>query len=364
MKVFERSRFIILFAICSSLSFSCSQDSDQLAEINTSELPQLDLELQFSISDPEDVFLQQIGDVKSDSEGRIFLLDQRALQIHVFDSSGKYMTSIGREGSGPGEFRSLIKMYIDQNEQLFAFDVREARNTIFAENNTNWELKDIFSIDGQRYGIESADSEGNVILRQSPPQTPEPGAYWYEHELATGNLSSGLTKQNVLKIKEMGNLVLDSGFMIGIPFGWTTVLNTDPHGNIYLVWNEQFELAKYNAQLEFIDSLSVNIPNQPISSETRNEAIDRLNDNFKALGRKHVPDNRPVISNMFIDANENLWLQTFDSPEYLVLDREGSPLKSFDLVDELRLVHVDENRLYASKVGVGGYQLHVFDYQL
>lgn len=52
-----------------------------------------------------------------------------------------------------------------------------------------------------------------------------------------------------------------------IPFGRTTVVATDPMGNIYLVWNENFELATYDATLQLIDSLHVPIPNQPISSD-------------------------------------------------------------------------------------------------
>lgn len=77
-----------------------------------------------------------------------------------------------------------------------------------------------------------------------------------------------------------------------------------------------------------------------------------------------MPETKPVISNMVVDGNRNIWLQTFDSPEYLVLDNEGTPIRSFDLEDDLRLVHVDQNRLYALKIGPEGYQIHVFDYIL
>ena len=361
--IFKRTlKLVVLFTVFIILSISCSQDKNQIPDLNTSEVPKLELDHQFTISDTEEIILQQITGVKSDSEGRIFLPDQRALQIHVFDSQGDYSTSIGREGSGPGEFLSLLKIYIDQKNQIIAFDVRQARNIIFAESNNSWEPKNMFMIEGQRFSIESADSLGNVVLRQSPPQRPEPGAYWYKHELATGNFTSGLTEEDVLTFRDRGNLVSDNGAMQQIPFGRTTVVATDPMGNIYLVWNEKFELAAYDATMELIDSLSVPIPNQPISSEERNEAIDRLGDNFRSLGREHMPETKPVISNMFVDGNRNIWLQTFDSPEYLVLDNEGTPIGSFDLEDELRLVHVDKNRLYALKMGAEGYQIHVFDY--
>lgn len=343
---------------------SCCNDSQHNGEIHTQELPLIELEHQFTITDSEDVYLLQISGVKNDSQGRIYLPDQRALSIHLFNQNGSYIKSIGREGSGPGEFQSLLRIFIDQQDRLIAYDVRQARNTIFVETNDSWKPEQIFMIEGQRYGIESADTDGNVILRQSPPQYPDPGAYWYEHELATGNLETGLNQQNVLRFKEMGNLVLDNGFMQQIPFGRTTVLSTGPNGNIYLVWNEQFELAIYNAKMTLIDSLSAHIPNQPISNEERNEELDRLGDQFRSLGREHIPGSKPVVNAMYIDPNENIWLQTYDSPEYLVLDRDGFPVGSFDLQDNLRLAHVDENRLYALKMGDQGYEVHVFGFDL
>lgn len=360
----ENSKIIYLSVLLFCFSTACSQNTAQVDEVYTSELPQLSLDHQFTISDSEEIILQEIAGVKSDSKGRIYLPDQRALRIQVFDSDGSYLTSIGREGSGPGEFQSLLHIYVDQKDQLIAYDVSHARNTVFVENNTSWEPEQIFMIEGHHYGIESADSDGNVILRQSSPQSPEPGAYWYEHELATGNLESGLKEQNVKMFKEMGYLVPNNGLMKRIPYGRTTKLAYDNEGNLYLIWNEQFELAIYNAQMELVDSLSVPIPNQAINREERNEAIDRLGNNFRSLGRKHIPETKPVISNMYVDRNKNLWLQTFDSPEYLVIDKEGTPLSSFDLEDELRLAHVDENRLYAVKMGNEGYQIHVFEYRL
>lgn len=357
-------RILFPFILIFSVLISCSQEPNQVVEVRTSQLSQLELDHQFTIYDSEEVIMQRVTGVNSDSEGRIFLTDQRALQIHVFDPQGNYLTSIGREGSGPGEFISLLKVYIDEKDQVFAADVNRARNTIFIENNNHWEPEQIFTIAGQRYWIDSADSDGNVVLRQSPPQYPEMGAFWYEHELAKGNLASGLIEQELLTIKDMGFLYSGDGPFQQIPFGRTTIVATDPHGSLYLVWNDKFEMAKYNAKMEFIDSLNVAIPNQPISNDEYREVMDHVRNNFRSLAREHMPDSKPVINNMFVDKNGNIWLQTFDSPEYLVLERGGTPLKSFDLDDEHRLVHVDEERIYTIKLDDEGYQIHILKYQL
>ncbi|MEX1212572.1 MAG: 6-bladed beta-propeller [Balneolaceae bacterium] len=343
---------------------SCTWGSDRTVEVRTSEVPRLEFGDSFTLSAPEDVYLQQISQIKSDSKGRIYISDGRGLQIHVFDAQGDYISSIGREGEGPGEFRSLMNIYVDSNDKLYAFDISQARSTIFVEENNHWEPEKIFAVDGQRYGIESADADGNLILRQGIPKSLEPGVDWFRHELATGHLSSGLKERNALVFNDRDNIVSEDNFMIPIPFGRTTITATDPTGNVYLIWNESFEVAAYDAGLRLLDSLRVPIPNQLVSLDERDEVINRMGSDFRSLVREHIPDTKPVISNLVVDGYRNLWLQTYDSPEYLVLGSEGSPLGSFDLQEGRQLLHVDTDQLYAVEMDEEGYHVHVIEYQL
>ncbi|MGH7713199.1 MAG: 6-bladed beta-propeller, partial [Gemmatimonadaceae bacterium] len=48
-----------------------------------------------------------VGSVRWLSDGRIVVADVAASRLLVFDSSGKYLRPLGRQGSGPGEFRRL-----------------------------------------------------------------------------------------------------------------------------------------------------------------------------------------------------------------------------------------------------------------
>ncbi len=45
----------------------------------------------------------QIAGLDVDDEGRIYVLDQQARQVRVFDAGGRFVRSVGRAGSGPGE---------------------------------------------------------------------------------------------------------------------------------------------------------------------------------------------------------------------------------------------------------------------
>jgi len=44
-----------------------------------------------------------IAGIDADSDGRIYVLDQHAQEIRVFDAEGKLLRTMGRAGSGPGE---------------------------------------------------------------------------------------------------------------------------------------------------------------------------------------------------------------------------------------------------------------------
>jgi len=46
----------------------------------------------------------RVMDVGVDPSGRIYVVDARNFRVQVFDPSGKYLRTIGRQGQGPGEF--------------------------------------------------------------------------------------------------------------------------------------------------------------------------------------------------------------------------------------------------------------------
>jgi len=58
----------------------------------------------------------------------VYVADERAASIFVFDASGRYLRRIGRDGEGPGEFRWLRSLGF-AGDTLRAFDVRLWRMT-------------------------------------------------------------------------------------------------------------------------------------------------------------------------------------------------------------------------------------------
>lgn len=60
----------------------------------------------------DDVFFGTLGAVRSDSQGRIYLLDSQLAEVHIYSPDGEYLSTVGREGDGPGEVRRPGDMFI------------------------------------------------------------------------------------------------------------------------------------------------------------------------------------------------------------------------------------------------------------
>jgi hypothetical protein len=56
-------------------------------------------------SDAPEEFFGVISDIVADEQNHFYVLDAQLSEVRIFDQSGMYLRTIGREGEGPGEFR-------------------------------------------------------------------------------------------------------------------------------------------------------------------------------------------------------------------------------------------------------------------
>jgi len=75
---------------------------------------------------PEYTFFESVIDVACDSDGCVYACDYRANNIKIFDSSGKYIKTIGRKGQGPGEFNMPYKIAVS-DDRLIVWDLGNRR---------------------------------------------------------------------------------------------------------------------------------------------------------------------------------------------------------------------------------------------
>jgi len=65
------------------------------------------------------------------SDGRIAVVNQGTDEVRFYDGQGRYLSSIGREGDGPGEFRNVRRVWELPGDSLLVWDRRQQRFSLF-----------------------------------------------------------------------------------------------------------------------------------------------------------------------------------------------------------------------------------------
>jgi hypothetical protein len=102
---------------------------------------------------------------KIDDEDNLYVADSGWNRIFKFDPEGKYVTSFGREGQGPGEFlgdRSHpLKISFGNDGNIYTTDSGNQRLTIFSKAG---DVKKIFRIPAYLYDAAVVNSKGDIYL--------------------------------------------------------------------------------------------------------------------------------------------------------------------------------------------------------
>jgi hypothetical protein len=70
-------------------------------------------------------------DVIPEASGRIWVMDTQNYELRLFDASGRFVRSVGRQGQGPGEFNANPCAYPGPNGEIWVEDFRQQRWTRF-----------------------------------------------------------------------------------------------------------------------------------------------------------------------------------------------------------------------------------------
>ena len=108
-----------------------------------------------------DYYFEVISDIKADENGNIYVVDSSANSVKVFNSKGKYLKDIGRQGQGPGEFMAPMGMAIVKD-----------KISVYSMGRLSF-----FTLDGDfiqhnkvMFGrLMCFDSEGNIITKVPGP---------------------------------------------------------------------------------------------------------------------------------------------------------------------------------------------------
>ena len=128
--------------------------------------PVLEFKEDLSLGGPEaqgDYAFGQIRTFIVDDAGSIYVLDQQASHVKVFDKAGKYLRTIGRQGQGPGELENPMTLSFNRTSGELAVHQSSRRMSYFKTDGTflrHLSLKEMWALRGR------VDSRGNIYITE------------------------------------------------------------------------------------------------------------------------------------------------------------------------------------------------------
>ncbi len=320
----------------------------------------LHLESIYSVGDGNPVLFSRVNHIAVDESGRLFAAEgmRGQTKIHVFDKNGEYITAIGRSGSGPGEFRSIIDLIILENE-LYALDFNLIRFQIFSVE--TFELNRVSAINitqREMSGDNSAVFPHQIyplgvgqLLTVFNQLTFETDQLLFYQVNTDGEIISKqlLTLDLIQHLHDPGGT--SSAFYD--PFGGRGLVAVSGDNRIFTSWSEDFLIRVFDEYGTDLYAFYYPIQRAHLG---RSEALDfygtgeSVQPFRRALQNHGIPDLWRAIEHLVADDENRLWVSVITDDqnvyEWWLLDDHGELLARFKWPRTRELLKVKNGRVY------------------
>jgi hypothetical protein len=347
--------FLFLILILASCSGSASTElPEEIANIEHVTVIPDDAEPEYILTperiaefgESDDVLIGWLRSVAVDDQGRVFIADSEQEQIHVFQPDGTYITSVGREGDGPGEFRGVTQLRTD-SLYLYAKDANSLKLTRFDLETLEYEdavrfpfdmeggdgythyLDTFFLIDSDRYLIQY--DVGYVVGFEDSGQKPDIEGWLLNRE--TGEYDDGM----IYSFRDSETLYRrteDNIYVMEPPYMRTSNIMQDPEGRMVYGWSEKLLFTFYNVSGEVVEAIYKPHENVVLDPDDVYAIYENHEDPWKTLILEdELPDRWPAYGQAAMDDQGRIWTALFtediEDYKWILFDRSGTILASF-----------------------------------
>lgn len=330
----------------------------------------LRLNREVNFGDSKDVLIGTLAGPNQlivDDSGRVYAGDSGLNAIHVFRPDGSYVTQLGREGRGPGEFRSLNNMMIHSN-QLYVYDVELRRiqifslerlalsHTVFPDPDYPADTDEEVMQASMPIFIHSVRKDGSflVLFDDVPPvfrNGDEAGYTRYYILDSEGKSLSG----KIMKQKQAQTIASDVGFQTS--FNRKPLLATSEDGYIYTAWSGEFLVRVHDHDGEYLRAFYHPFEKVPLNHDMiRSEYGDRYSSEYfrqafqQAIRNAGIPETWPALESMMVDDENRIWISTIVADdsiyEWRVHEDTGELIARIEWPRDKPILRVKKGRIY------------------
>ena len=318
--------------------------------------------------------LQQVRAAIWGADGTILVGDGASREIRRFDTAGRHLETWGRDGDGPGEFRSVPRIWPVSPDSVGVHDFMLRRITVLSRGGVPGTTMSLRTLP-HAYTVQPL--AGNRVLLGFLP-------------IDTSRATSGPTRRSTLTITVSGLDSLRPDTILVLPafetypvlgregdatfpaqatpiFGKGTVVRADG-SRVLVATNDAYEIAEYDQHGGLQRLIRVRVPARPVTDADHAayvaqelQAIDEFNpeapEAFReqwraALREQRVAAQFPFIDDLLGTEEGGVWAEAYrwrrDEPRrYVIFDREGRLTARAEMPARARPLAIRGDRILA-----------------
>jgi len=356
--------------------------------------------VRFEPTGPHSWQFATIRSVAADGAGRVFVLDGREQLVRVFEADGRFVQTLGRPGSGPGEFRGARFVQV-VGDTLWVMDAQNARIT-------GYSTRRLALLPPTRRGplplrLESLTPTGvfhAIVDREEPATASAPRRWTVQHRAHSTQRDRPLLEYDVstpvltFLLYERGR-VRQSDAAVGRtnmvqPFGDSPLWATRPNGLAFsLLFRNRvlsepagnpFASNRSRSLVHFVEvapsgdtlrDLLLSVPARRLSDGDVRDVVDSLRSPLSpVLGRWVEGDPEeirralvrqrfwPAVTGYYVESDGTLWLRMPQPPgaiaRYWRVSADLRTVRTVELPNDLRILLLDRGLVYGTRESSAG----------
>jgi hypothetical protein len=309
----------------------------------------------------ESVPLTSVIEVDLDSRGNIYIGDFLTPSVAVLSPEGELTRSIGRRGSGPGEFHNVTGVQILPGDSLQVYDVQQRRITVFAPHSDSVAYSFAVGQAGLFASRVARVPGGDQILalfRQTFDTRDNPANDAHRQDVVRLlNLSGAILQDSLVVFPATGDLVLRSGGGVSVtsnPWGRTGLVRLGPNGMVYSVFTDTLGVRISDLSGGTRHAWQAAYSPPLITSAHVQTALERMGpraSRFRHLVEEAASGSWPAVRGFVVDDQGRMWFGLggpADMPaEWVVFDQRGLYRASIVLPGGTEVLRIVDGKVYA-----------------
>lgn len=264
------------------------------------------------------------------SDGRIAVAVQGSDQLRFFDSTGKFLASVGRDGDGPGEFRQILGMAQTRGDTLAVTDLGEVE--YFTGEGTHVRRGASRALGEDRFVWPGAFFDDGSYVGADFNEQKVPPAGRAVQEFPVMIVSADGRESRRIGTMPMSEQIFDGRSPWGRPVVFGPVAGMAAwQDQFYQAFGSRYEISLYDRNGGLVRVLRRASEPRPVTEADR-EAY-RTHTVRAALSDPYHPTTREAVERR---VREAVFAETFPAFHTLLVDRTGHLwVKSYDHRDAL-----------------------------